>query len=135
MDQLLGFALKNFGTERWTQALCPSLAANERTRRWHAKWQRAIGSPKVFAEGFANQRNMDARPALSRIRAPTLVLARKNYRWIPMPMSRYVAEGIPGARLIELPGADGLPFWSMSISAPAFTSATSNYATTAASAA
>jgi class 3 adenylate cyclase len=32
-------------------------------------------------------------------------------RWVSVPQSRYVAEHILGARLVELPGGDSSPFW------------------------
>ena len=111
MGQFLEFSRKYYGTERWARASNPSLAGDERALRWVAKWQRASGTPKALAENFENQQNMDARPALSRIRAPTLVMLRSHYRWVPVPQSRYVAEHIADARLVELPGTDSLPFW------------------------
>jgi hypothetical protein len=72
---------------------------------------RATASPKASAESFMNQQKMDARPFLSGIRVPTLVMARRNYRWVSVRQSRYLAEHIPGARLVELPGSDSHPFW------------------------
>lgn len=111
MKQFVGFTRKYYGTERWARASNPSVANDERTRRWLAKWRRAGGSPKSAAENFENQVRMDARPALSRIRAPALVMARRNYQWVPVPLARYVAEHIAGARFMELPGTDSAPFW------------------------
>lgn len=111
LEQFLGFTRKHYGTDKWTRASNPSLAGNERTLRWVSKWQRAMGSPKAFAENFENQRKMDARPVLSRIRTPTLAMSRRNYQWAPMRLGRYVAEHIEGARFLEIPGADAAPFW------------------------
>lgn len=109
--QFLEFTRKHYGTEKWSRAGNPSLANDERACRRNAKFYRATASPKAAAEGLANQQKMDARPILASIRTPTLVLARRNYRWTPLPQSRYVAEHIPGARFVEIPGADGAPFW------------------------
>lgn len=52
----------------------------------------------------------DVRPLLAGITTPTLVLHRTGNRMLPTPHSRYLAEHIDGARLIELPGRDHLPF-------------------------
>jgi class 3 adenylate cyclase len=114
MEQFLEFSRKYYGTERWTRASNPSLASDERTLRWVAKWQRASGTPKALADNFVNQQQLDARPALSRIHAPTLVMMRSHYRWVPVSQGRYIAEHIKGARALELPGTDSLPFWESS---------------------
>src|SRR5438874_2630008 len=45
------------------------------------------------------------------IRAPTLVLHRTSDRWVPLAHGRYLAEHIPGAKLVELPGDDHIPYW------------------------
>jgi class 3 adenylate cyclase len=52
---------------------------------------------------------LDARGHLSHIRVPTLVLHRTDDNLIDVRHSRYVAEHLPGARLVELPGVDNLP--------------------------
>lgn len=111
MDQFLEFTRKHYGSERWALAADPSLVDDDRTRRWYGRYLRAVGSPKATAESFANQRRMDARPILPGIQVPTLVMVRRHNRWVSVPQSRYVAEHIRGARFVELPGADSLPFW------------------------
>jgi class 3 adenylate cyclase len=54
---------------------------------------------------------MDARPILPLIQAPTLVLHRRDYQFIPLSHGRYLAEHIPGARLVELDGTEQSLFW------------------------
>lgn len=54
---------------------------------------------------------MDARPALAAISVPTLVMIRRDYRWVTLAQARYIADRVAGARLIELPGADASPIW------------------------
>ena len=44
------------------------------------------------------------------IRVPTLVIHRRNDRTLNVEEGRYVASRIPGARFLELPGNDHLPF-------------------------
>jgi class 3 adenylate cyclase len=41
-------------------------------------------------------------------------MARRDFRMLPTAHSRYLADRIPGARYVELPGADGLPIWEHS---------------------
>ncbi len=110
IEQFLEFTRRYFGTERWARASSPSLAGDEHILRWFAKYSRAMASPKASAEAFANQQKLDVRPILPTIRVPTLVMGRSG-GWVPAVQSRYVAEHIAGARFLELPGADVVPFF------------------------
>jgi class 3 adenylate cyclase len=62
---------------------------------------RALAELLVFA---------DVRPALSAVQAPTLVLYRRGDRYVGKPHATYLAEHIPGATLVELPGEDNMIF-------------------------
>jgi class 3 adenylate cyclase len=54
-------------------------------------------------------REIDVRPILPAIRVPTLVLNRAQDHPANVQGSRYLAEHIPGARHVELDGADHAP--------------------------
>ena len=54
--------------------------------------------------------SLDLTPILPTIRVPTLVLHRTEDPLEPVASGRLVAERIPGAELVELPGRDGLPW-------------------------
>jgi class 3 adenylate cyclase len=110
-EQFLRFSHQNYGNDRWSRASNPSLAGDERTLRWVSKFYRSAGSPRNSAVSFENQMRMDARPALSGIRAPTMVMLRRNYRWVTESQARYIVDRIPGARFVELPGSDASPVW------------------------
>jgi class 3 adenylate cyclase len=49
---------------------------------------------------------VDVRPILPLVQAPTLVLHRRGFELVPIANGRYLAEHIAGARLVELPGSD-----------------------------
>jgi class 3 adenylate cyclase len=53
----------------------------------------------------------DVRAVLPVISAPTLVLHTVENRWFPIEHGRYLAQHIPNARLVELPGADSALFF------------------------
>jgi class 3 adenylate cyclase len=53
----------------------------------------------------------DARPMLSSIHVPTLVIHRTNYPLFRIEHGRYLVQHIGGARFVELPGADGALAW------------------------
>ena len=93
------------GIDRWA----PSAAHDLAFRDWWARLLRSGTSPGG-AVGLMNlYRSLDARSALPAIDVPTLVLHRADDRVIPAAHGRYLAEHIPGARYVELPGEDHLP--------------------------
>lgn len=53
---------------------------------------------------------IDVRGLLPKIRVPTTVIVRARDRVISVEHGRYVARMVPGARYVELPGEDHLPF-------------------------
>jgi hypothetical protein len=63
----------------------------------------AIALTKMNAE-------IDVRQVLGSVRVPTLVMHRAGDQCLTVEEGRYVASLIPGARFLELPGCDHLPF-------------------------
>ena len=102
---------EHWGTEELVRWLVPSRADDERFRRWHAKLQRTITSPQTVQAFIHDSYTVDARPLLPRVKAPTLVLHRRQFQLVPIAHGRYLAEHIAGARLVELPGTDGPLVW------------------------
>jgi class 3 adenylate cyclase len=54
---------------------------------------------------------VDVRHVLPTVRVPTLVIHNRGDLCLKVEEGRYVAEHIPGARFVELPGSDHLPFF------------------------
>jgi pimeloyl-ACP methyl ester carboxylesterase len=88
----------------------PSMAHDDRFRRWWASYLRLGASPGAVVALSKMNVAVDIRDVLPVIAVPTLVLHRVGDRLLPVEGARYVAERIPGARLVELPGEDHLPF-------------------------
>ena len=81
-------------------------AGDDRFAQQWAAYMRAGASPSAAAAlGRANW-EIDIRPLLDAIRAPTLVLSRRGDPIGPPDAARYMAERIPGARFVELEGGD-----------------------------
>lgn len=95
-----------WGTESSTDLLVPSLAADEPFRRWYARFQRAACTPAEMAANMARILRMDARSVLPQVQCPTLVIHREGYSTLPEAQSRALADGIPGAEFLSVPGAD-----------------------------
>jgi pimeloyl-ACP methyl ester carboxylesterase len=97
-----------WGTGENVDLFAPSLAADERFRRWYARYERLAMGPRmvraVVALDFAN----DLTGILPALHVPTLVLHRAGNRFIDVGHGRSLAARIAGARFVELPGADHL---------------------------
>src|SRR4051812_18945783 len=92
------------GVDLWA----PSVAGDPELRDWWARLLRSGLSPSGARAIGEMYEHVDVRPLLPAVRAPTLVLYRSGDRLVPPALSRTVAAGIPGAREVELDGADHL---------------------------
>jgi class 3 adenylate cyclase len=72
-------------------------------QQW-VEYHRWSGSPGAVEALALMNRDIDVRNVLPAIRVPTLVLHATDDTIVPIDVARYVAETIPGARLVELPG-------------------------------
>jgi class 3 adenylate cyclase len=107
-QRLRGIAERQWGTPVAASIWAPSRAGDPAFRNWWARFLRAGSSPRGAAELLSLYSEIDVRAALPAISAPTLVMVREGDRLTPPPMGRYLAEHIPGARYVELPGSDHL---------------------------
>lgn len=80
------------------------LPEDEDTRRLIARYERQTTTPGVMRQIMLSNVAIDIRDALPSVQAPTLVIHRSGDRLVVAPLARYMAERIPGARYLELPG-------------------------------
>jgi pimeloyl-ACP methyl ester carboxylesterase len=99
---------QQWGSGSFVDAFAPSLAGDERFRRWHARYERLALSPRVVRAVVALDFENDVRGVLPAIRVPALVMHRQGNRFIDIEHGRYLAQHIPGARFVALPGDDHL---------------------------
>ena len=88
----------------------PSRIHDERFRANWARYLRMGASPAAVLALTRMNAEIDVRPILGSIRVPTLVVHRSGDRTIPVEAGRYLAEHIPKASLVEVPGDDHLPW-------------------------
>ncbi len=98
-----------WGTGTNLDLLAPSVADDEQLRAWLGRLERQSLSPGSLQRMVRYMEDVDVRPILDTINVPTLLLHRTGDRLIDVRHSRYLAEHIPGAKLVELPGDDDLP--------------------------
>jgi class 3 adenylate cyclase len=91
------------------QLWAPSNEGNPEFERGWARLLRQGTSPSGAIDLMNLYREIDVRAALPAIGVATLVLHRRDDRVVPARQARYLADRIPGARYVELPGADHLP--------------------------
>jgi class 3 adenylate cyclase len=76
-----------------------------------ATYFRRSASPGTAVALMRMNTQIDVRDVLPSIQAPTLVIHRMDDRDVKVEESRFIAERIPGARLVELPG-DAHTLWA-----------------------
>jgi class 3 adenylate cyclase/alpha-beta hydrolase superfamily lysophospholipase len=82
----------------------PSRSNDPEFKRWLGAWLRNGASPRAAAALLRMNSLIDVRDVLPTVSVPTLMLHRVGDRDVSIEEGRYIAERIPGARLVELPG-------------------------------
>jgi pimeloyl-ACP methyl ester carboxylesterase len=88
------------------QIWAPSLVDDEDIQHWWRRWVLTSASPGAVAALNQMNQSIDARHTLQAIHAPTLVMHRADDATYVVDESRYIAERIPDAEFVLLPGKD-----------------------------
>ncbi len=106
---------ERWGTEAYSDQVlrfgAPSASRDEGVRRWWARYCRMAASPTSAATIERIYSRTDICEILPAIHVPTLVMHPTADRHEDVEGARYIADHVPGARLVEIPGADAYP-WS-----------------------
>ena len=106
----LGYIDQAWGSGGTVSFVAPSLANDPAAQQWQARFERLGASPAAATALMRMNSQIDISDIVPNIRVPTLVIHRKDDAGINVEGGRYLAEHIPGARYIELPGKDHLPW-------------------------
>lgn len=98
-------ARSSWGSGAAIKALLPSV----RSMRQLGMLERMSASPGMARAALEAAFRIDVRPILPTISAPTLVIHARD-EVIPVQEGRYLADHIPGARLLEVEGSDHVPW-------------------------
>jgi class 3 adenylate cyclase len=101
--------LEHWGEGTNIDVWAPSAADDDRLRVWLARLERLSASPGGMAVLARALGDVDVRDQLGTLRVPTLVLHRRGDRLIDPRHATYLADRIPGAKLVWLDGDDSLP--------------------------
>jgi pimeloyl-ACP methyl ester carboxylesterase len=106
----LGYIDQAWGSGGTVSFVAPSLANDPAAQQWQARFERLGASPAAATALMRMNSQIDISDIVPNIRVPTLVIHRKDDAGINVEGGRYLAEHIPGARYIEPPGKDHLPW-------------------------
>ena len=109
-EEVISRRVKLWGTGALIKAANPSQATNKEAVSRFAKFERLSASPGAFRAYMALNRMIDVTSILPTVRVPTLVLHRRTDVLVPVERGRDLAARIPGAKFIEYPDGDHLPW-------------------------
>jgi class 3 adenylate cyclase len=104
------FIAPEWGTGSLIELFAPSLAEDPGAREFAGKFQRQAASPRMAMQIFEMFLDIDVRGVLPAISAPTLVTHRRGDRVVNWRAGKWLSDQISGAKYVELPGIDHLPW-------------------------
>ena len=84
----------------------PSQADNPEARAFFGRMERASMTPGMINQLVLMFLDIDVRDVVPNVQAPALLLHRRYDRLVNVRNGRWLAENLPDARLVELPGHD-----------------------------
>jgi pimeloyl-ACP methyl ester carboxylesterase len=109
-EEILETIERDWGSPMGLDLWAPSVAQDESFRRAWATYLRLAASPGAALASMRMNREIDVRHVLPAVAVPTLILHRTGDRLTHVDQARYLAQRIPGARFVQLPGIDHIPW-------------------------
>jgi class 3 adenylate cyclase/pimeloyl-ACP methyl ester carboxylesterase len=103
-DEVQAATVRMWGTGELIHVTNPDMPWNEEIRAAWARMERLASSPATRALLMPLVTEVDVRAVLPTVRVPTLVLQHADGVTNPPAKGKYIAEHIPGAKYVELPG-------------------------------
>jgi class 3 adenylate cyclase len=117
-DETRAAVFRMWGSGEAQHSVNPDMPWNEEIRASWARMERLAASPRTLALVTPLATEVDVRAVLPTVRVPTLVLHHTDNAIIPPAKGKYIAEHIPAAKYVELPGRNWLhsvePGWRAS---------------------
>lgn len=93
-----------------TLALFGPSHSSEQARREWGRVERSVISPGAARAYMRLLSEIDVRPVCAAVRVPTLVIHRAGDAAVSVDAGRWLAQHVRGARYVELPGDDHIPW-------------------------
>ena len=103
-DEIKAANLRMWGSGEIQHLVNPDMPWNEEIRASWARMERLAVSPRALALMRPLAMEVDVRAVLPTVRVPTLVLQHSDAVIVPPAKGKYIAEHIPDAKYVELPG-------------------------------
>jgi class 3 adenylate cyclase/pimeloyl-ACP methyl ester carboxylesterase len=103
-DENQAATVRMWGSGKIQHLVNPDMPWNEEIRASWARLERLAASPRTLALVRPLAMEVDVRAVLPTVRVPTLVVQHSDDVIIPPAKGKYIAEHIPGAKYVELPG-------------------------------
>ena len=111
LESGLEFILPNWGDGSAIEVAAPSQADNPETRAFFGRMERMTASPGMMQSLAQMFLDIDVRDVAPTVHVPTLILHRRHDLLVNVRHGRWLAEHMPNARLVELPGRDHTPWY------------------------
>jgi class 3 adenylate cyclase/pimeloyl-ACP methyl ester carboxylesterase len=109
-DEAQAAMVRMWGSGKIQHLINPAMPWNEEIRAAWARMERLALSPRMLALVRPLVAELDVRAVLPTVRVPTLVLHHADNAMMPPAKGKYIAEHIPGAKYVELPGRNWYHF-------------------------
>jgi pimeloyl-ACP methyl ester carboxylesterase len=96
----------HWGEGAMIEIVAPSQADNPEARAFFGRLERTSLTPGMLAALVQMFFETDVRDVVPNVHVPTLVLHRRHDRLVDVRNGRWLAEHLPNAKLVELPGED-----------------------------
>ncbi len=110
LQAMLDYIDRDWGSGEIARRFAPSRQDDPTFRQWMGRFERLGASPAAVMALMRMNSQIDITEVLPSIRVPTLIVHRTGDLVVSVEGGRLLAEGIPGARYVELPGTDHLSF-------------------------
>jgi len=104
VEEAIAAVVEMWGTGEYEYVVNPDMPWNEEIRATWARYERLAASPGTVALMMPLLSEVDVRALLPTVRVPTLVLHHIDDPVIPPEWGKYIADHIPGAKYVQLPG-------------------------------
>ncbi|MBW3657161.1 MAG: adenylate/guanylate cyclase domain-containing protein [Actinobacteria bacterium] len=105
-------ALAYWGTGRGIGAMAPSVTDDALFRERWATFERRAASPGAFRAYSRMLGDVDVRGILEDVAVPVLLIHSQDDRMVSVEQSRYMADRLPDARLVEIASSDHITYIS-----------------------
>lgn len=112
MEAFVTEALEHWGTGRGIAVFAPSVVDDPLFRERWATYERRAASPGALQAYGRMLHDVDVCDVLADVTAPVLLLHSQGDRMVAVEQSRYLADHLPDARLVEIASSDHLTFIS-----------------------